>query len=86
MKLPFRRKPQGGDDGIAAELDRDLKGRTPIYVDGTVIPDRRKERRPPPKSPGMHAEDPIDDPLPMPFVPPPKGWGEDTPEAGPKPG
>ncbi|HEV1997791.1 MAG TPA: hypothetical protein VGR61_06635 [Candidatus Dormibacteraeota bacterium] len=72
--LPFRRRRKEAD--IAAELDRDVKGTTPIYIDGSVLPDRRSERRPPPKSPGMRAAEPLDDPFPVPFVPPPEGWNE----------
>ncbi|MGI8610204.1 MAG: hypothetical protein ACR2MY_13450 [Candidatus Dormibacteria bacterium] len=73
MKLPFRRRRVKVD--LAEVLDRDVKGTTPIYIDGTELPDRRKQRRPPPISPGMRAEDPLDDPYPVPFVPPPEGWG-----------
>ena len=51
------------------ELDRDIKGRPSLYIDGRVVPDRRRERRPPPASPGRRAEDPLDDTLPVPFVP-----------------
>ena len=56
---------------LDAELDRDLKGRTEIYIDGRVLPARRAARRPPPASPGRRAEDPLDDAFPMPFVPRP---------------
>lgn len=63
-----RRRPQ---PDIAEELDRDLKGRPPLYVGGSEIPDRRSLRRPPPESPGRRAEPPLDDPLPVPFVPRP---------------
>lgn len=72
MRLPrFRRRRPGDRPDIRTELDRDLKGRPEIYIDGTVIPDRRGDRRPPPVSPGRRAEDPLDDPLPVPFVPRP---------------
>jgi hypothetical protein len=70
VKLPFRRRPPSHPDP-GEELDKDLKGRTNMYIDGSVIPDRRKDRRPPPVSPGRRADDPIDDGLPVPFVPPP---------------
>jgi hypothetical protein len=62
---------RGPEPDVAMELDRDIKGRPPIYVDGSEIPDRRSERRPPPKSPGRRAIDPLDDPLTVPFVPRP---------------
>ena len=74
----LRRRPKDQED-LAAELDRDVKGRTSIYIDGAVLPDRRKDRRPPPKSPGRRAEDPLDDPFPVPFVPPPEGWSQEKP-------
>lgn len=72
--LRRRRQP---DNDISAELDRDIKGRTSIYIDGSVLPDRRKDRRPPPVSPGRRAEEPLDDPFPVPFVPPPEGWADE---------
>jgi hypothetical protein len=72
MRLPgFMRRRPGARPDIRADLDRDVKGRPEIYIDGTVIPDRRGDRRPPPVSPGRRAEDPLDDPLPVPFVPRP---------------
>lgn len=81
MKLfGFRRR--GGDrPDITGDLDRDIKGKPGIYVDGSEIPDRRSERRPPPKSPGRHAEDPLDDPFPVPFVPRPTAHEEETGQA-----
>ncbi|HEY8740283.1 MAG TPA: hypothetical protein VIN56_06800 [Candidatus Dormibacteraeota bacterium] len=77
MRLPgFLRRRRAAPD-ISAELDRDLKGRPEIYVDGTVIPDRRSQRRPPPVSPGGRAEEPLEDPFPVPFVPrPPDGHSD----------
>ena len=71
VRLAFWRRPKPARDEILAELDRDIKGRPAIYIDGTVVPDRRRDRRPPPISPGRRAEDPLDDPFPVPFVPRP---------------
>jgi len=81
MKLAFWRRARPDREAMIAELDRDIKGRPPIYIDGSVVPDRRRDRRPPPVSPGRRAEDPIDDPFPVPFVPRPvEGTGaEDRP-------
>ncbi|MEA2682892.1 MAG: hypothetical protein QOK05_1220 [Chloroflexota bacterium] len=76
MRLPaFLRRREHQPD-IRVELDRDVKGKPGIYVDGVEIPDRRSERRPPPKSPGRRAEDPLDDPFPVPFVPRPVAGDE----------
>ena len=71
MRLAFWRRPKPAHDEILAELDRDIKGRPAIYIDGAEVPDRRRDRRPPPVSPGRRAEDPLDDPFPVPFVPRP---------------
>lgn len=73
----LRRRDRQPD--IAEELDRDIKGRPPIYISGSEVPDRRSQRRPPPKSPGRRAEDPLDDPLPVPFVPRPAPAPEGEP-------
>ena len=77
MRLPFRRQRKATD--IAAELDRDIKGTTEVYIDGAVVADRRKERRPPSRSLGTHVEPSVDDPYPVPFVPPPEDWKEHEP-------
>jgi hypothetical protein len=80
MRLPgFLRRRKDAGAKLGEELDRDIKGRTPIYIDGAEMPDRRKDRRPPPRSPGRRAEDPLDDPFPVPFVPPPEGWSDHQP-------
>lgn len=71
MRLAFWRPHRDRHQELLEELDRDVKGRPEIYVDGSVIPDRRRERRPPPVSPGRRAEDSFDDNLPVPFVPRP---------------
>ena len=81
MRFQFWRRQRNPARDVLAELDRDIKGRPPIYIDGTVIPDRRSERRPRPESPGRRAEDPLDDPLPVPFVPRPIPEPETPPEA-----
>ena len=71
-----RHKPEPG----LSELDEDVKGRTQLYVDGQVMPDRRRDRRPTPKSPGAHAQEPLDDAFPVPFVPPPENWTDPPPK------
>jgi hypothetical protein len=71
VKFPFGHREPVQRADIAGDLDRDLEGRPKIYINGRVLPDRRSERRPPPASPGRRAEDPIDDPFPVPFVPRP---------------
>ena len=71
MRWAFWRRRQERRDAITEELDRDIKGRPGIYINGSVVPDRRRDRRPRPVSPGRRAEDPLDDPFPVPFVPPP---------------
>lgn len=74
MRLAFWRRRKDHREEIIEELDRDIKGRPGIYIDGTEIPDRRRIPRPPPKSPGLRAEEPIEDPFAIPFVPrPPDG-------------
>ena len=71
MRLAFWRPRKDRPEEIVEELDRDIKGRPGIYIDGSVVPDRRRDRRPPPRSPGRRAVDPLDVPFPIPFLPRP---------------